>query len=335
VAAKELGYESVKKYRNRLHAARVKGFVAGKIQKKDEPAPIFPTFSDDDIPVEELIDNLEKRVVKKMAREREERWYPIMMPDDLPFANVIFGDPHMGTHCNWPQLRADVNTVAITPGMYGTNIGDLTDNWPLSGRLSRLWATNDMSTSTEWKLIKWFTQDAGIVWIAYVLGNHDHFSPGAYEKFSEICRNLVPVTDNEAKFILRTPNGSAFPHWVRHDFPGHSQFNTLHSLMRFLREKADVSRGTQILGVEGHKHNWAIHEEEVQHKGYFFTCARARGYKVADDYAVGLGYDNQEFGASIVYIMNPQAKSLAQATSIWKDVESGAEYLTWLRAKYQ
>ena len=305
----------------------------GPVVELAADAPTFPVFSDDDIPVEEIIASLEKRVVKKMAREVEERWYTINLPDDRPWAGLIWGDQHMGTHCNWPLLKAHVNIAKKTPGLYGISVGDLTDSWPLNGRLARLWADNDMSLSTEWKLIEWFT--SSVNFIAYVLGNHDTFNTNAIAMFHKICENIVPVSEGEAKFIVRTPNGSAFPIWVRHDFKGHSQFNSLHGMMRNLREKADVDRGVHILGVQGHKHHWAISEEEVPQKGYMFTAVRARGYKVCDPYAKQLGFVEQDYGASIVWVCNPQAKNLASMTSVWTDVEEGAAYLTWLRRRFK
>jgi len=106
-------------------------------------------------------------------------------------------------------------------------------------------------------------------------------------------------------------------------------------MMRVLREKADVERGTVVLGVQGHKHNAAVAEEEVPERGYFFKAVRARGYKVSDGYAKQLGFSDQEYGASLVYVCNPQAKNLAQMSSLWMDVEEGAEYLTWLRKRFK
>ena len=329
-AASQLGLKNVRSLRGRLY--RMKQSASRVVEKPDGPQ--FPTFSDDDLPVKEIIGHLSKRVVKKMAREKEERWYTIKMPDDLPWGGLIFGDQHMGTHCNWPLLQEHCEIARKTKGLYGISVGDLCDSWPLNGRLARLWADNDISLSTEWKLIEWFTQDAGITWLAYILGNHDTFNTNSLALFEKICKDLVPVHDGEAKFVVRTPNGAAFPIWVRHDFKGHSQFNALHGLMRNLREKADVERGMHILGVQGHRHHWAISSEEVPDKGYMFSAVRAQGYKVGDHYAKQLGFVEQDFGASIVYVCNPQARNLASQTSIWVDVQEGAEYLTWLRRKH-
>ena len=299
--------------------------------------PIFPTFTDDDIPTTEIIAHLSKRAEKKLSRQQEEQWFPIKMPDDRPFGLVVLGDPHLGTHANWPLLQEHVAILkkGAGNGLYAVNIGDTIDAWPISGRLARLWSENDISHSTEWKLVRWFFHESGIDWLVWLLGNHDNFPQNGAAMFKEISRNVVPVMDAEAKFVLTTPNGSAFPVWARHDFRGHSQFNTLHAAMRSMRERADVDRGCHILGVEGHKHQWAIHTEENPDRGYFFTVARARGYKIADDFAKNLDLSSQEYGASVVWVCNPQAKNLAQMNSIWPDVEEGAAYLTWLRKRFK
>ena len=153
--------------------------------------------------------------------------------------------------------------------------------------------------------------------------------------FKEISRNVVPVFDTEAKFIIWTPNGSCLPVIARHDFPGHSQFNTLHALMRYLRERVDVARGVHVVGMQGHKHQWAISEEEVAERGYFFSAIRAKGYKMPDDHTVHGNFTAQDYGASILTTYNPQAKNPAQALYIWRDVEEGAAYLTWLRKRFK
>lgn len=306
---------------------------------KDEPAktatvPEFPTFAEPDIEVEEIIDHLEKRVKRKIARDQQERWYPIKLPDNRPWAACVFGDLHMGTHCRWDLLREHTEICASTDGMLAVSVGDLCDAWPISGRLARMHAENDISESTEWKLIEWWTQKAGLTFLAYVLGNHDQFGNTAQRKlFERICKNLVPVHEDEAKFIVTTPNGMSWPFWVRHDFRGHSQFNSNHALGRALREQADVERGVHIFGIQGHKHHWALTHEEVPEKGYFFSAIRARGYKVSDGYAKRLGFSEQEFGASIVIVCDPQEKSLARRSQVFADVGAGADYLTWLRQR--
>ncbi len=92
-----------------------------------------------------------------------------------------------------------------------------------------------------------------------------------------------------------------FPIFARHDTPGHSQYNTLHGLMRYLRERVDVSRGVHVVGLEGHKHQYAHHNEENADRGYMLTAIRGKGYKMpADDHARNLNLSSQMYGAATV-----------------------------------
>ena len=309
-----------------------------------EPAtdgPTFPAFTDDDIHVDEIRAHLKKRVIKKLARHEEENWFQIKMPDSRPFAMCWVGDPHLGEHANWPVLEEHIAIWSKYAGakggcLYCVNAGDTIDNWPISGgRLARLWADRDVSTSTEWKLVRWFFHDAGIDWLVWLLGNHDTFNSNSAAMFKEISRNVVPVMDTEAKFVMTTPNGMVFPVHARHSFKGHSQYNDLHALDRFMNERSDVERGMHVLGVEGHKHSWALHEKENPDRGYFVTTGRARGYKVADDYAKQLGFNEQEFGASLTWVCNPQSPNLASRCQMFRDVAAGNDYLQFLRKKHK
>lgn len=303
---------------------------------KEEPRPEYPTFIDPNLPAEEIIAHLEAAGERKLKRKKQEKWFPVTMPSDDPFTIVFMGDPHLGTKTLWKQLRADCKTIASTRGMWAINAGDTVDHWPMNGRLVRLWAENDISMSTEWVLVDWFFHKAmPKKWLVWLLGNHDTFNTNSAAMFKEISQNVVPVFDTEALFILETPNKSAFPVIARHDFPGHSQYNTLHAIMRYLRERADVSRGLHILGLEGHKHQWARHDEENADRGYFFTAVRARGYKMPDDHVMHLNLASQEYAPSVAITYNPRARNLATMMMIHYDVQEAAEYLKWMRRRFR
>jgi hypothetical protein len=302
-----------------------------------EDKPEFPTWIDPQLPTPQVIAHLEAAGEQVLKRKKQEQWFPIKMPTDQPFSVVFMGDPHLGTKTLWRQLRTDCETITKTAGMWAINAGDTCDFWPLNGRLARLHAENDISTSTEWQLVKWFCYEAlGDSWLIWLMGNHDGFQANAKTLIREIAQHVVPVFDTEAKFVIYTPNKSAFPIVARHDFPGHSQYNTLHAIMRYLRERADVSRGLHVVGLEGHKHQWAAHEEENADRGYLFTAIRAKGYKMPlDDHAMHLNLSSQRFGASMVVTYNPQAKSLASMVEIRKDIQEAAEHLKWLRRRFK
>lgn len=289
--------------------------------------PKLPDLPDPDTPVEDTIAQLCARFQKKHARAQAERWMRIKMPDNRPFALCFWGDPHLdnpGT--NWPLLKDHVNIVASTDGMYSVCVGDLVDNWV--GRLMRLYAESDISVSTGWRLVRWFFQETNLKWLVTVLGNHDTWNQGGL-LIREIARNVVHVADTDARFILEAPNGTSWPIWVRHDFPGNSMWNSLHGM-----QKAAHMKEAAALYICGHLHNWALHEEESASRGHVYWLARARGYKWLDQHQAVLNHDAQAYGASIVAVCNPMAERLPQRMRCFPDVAEAADYLTYLRKQY-
>lgn len=296
------------------------------VGQEHRPKPELPAFPDDDIPTDELIDLMERRFTKRFERAKAERWFRVTMPDNQPFALCFFGDPHVDSNgCNWPLLREHIRTVSNTPGMYGANVGDLTDNWV--GRLQRLYADSDQSAGTGWKLAKWFLTESGVDWLVHVLGNHDQWNRGG-DLIRAFVGTKVPVLDDEARFILQTPNGTEYPIWVRHQFVGNSMWNTLHGMQRTAHTKEAAA-----LYICGHLHNWALHEEESASRGHVYWLARARGYKYLDAHQTALGHAAQEYGASIVAVFNPRATRLPQRLRCIPDVDEAADYLTYLRKR--
>ena len=302
-------------------------------QKKDEPE--YPTFTEPGLPAKEIRDHFKAAGERVMQRKKEENWFPIKLPTDDPYGICVFGDPHLGVKTLWQKLENDCETVKKTKGLWALNLGDTVDSWPVNGRLARLWSENPISLGVEWTLVRWFFHEAmPDKWLVWLLGNHDTFNTNGAAMFKEISRNVVPVMETEAKFVIWTPNKSHFPIIARHDFPGHSQFTTLHGIVRYLRERADVDRGVHVLGVEGHKHQWAIHEEEQADRGYLFTAIRAKGYKMPDEYTKTRNLAAQDYGESVVVTFNPRAKNLATQMMVHRDVGEGAAYLTWLRRRF-
>lgn len=297
------------------------------LRPSDERVPKLPELPDPELPVDETIDQLCSRFEKRHARAKAERWMRIQMPDDQPFALCFWGDPHLdnpGT--NWPLLKRHAEIVAEADGMYSVCVGDLVDNWV--GRLMRLYAESDISVSTGWRLVRWFFQEADLKWLITVLGNHDTWNQGGL-LLREIARNVVHVADSDARFVLEAPNGCSWPIWVRHNFNGHSMWNSVHGMQRAAHTKEAAA-----LYICGHLHNWALHEEESASRGHIYWLARARGYKWLDAHQTVLGHDAQDYGASIVAVCNPQASQMPGRMRCFPDVEEAAEFLRYLRAKH-
>ena len=292
----------------------------------DSKEPQVPDLPADDLPVEELIALQIKRFEKRSARAEAKRWIEIGMPDDRPFGLLWFGDPHVDDNgCNWSLLRAHCAAAANAESVYGCSVGDITNNWV--GRLTRLWADQDTSRATAQKFAKWLLLESGVRWLVWTLGNHDlWYGAELLKEYAAQAPQRLLMEDWGCQFQLRCPGGQAYRVWQSHNFPGNSMWNTLHGPQRAAHTK-DWSH----MYVCGDTHNWALHQEESASRQFTYWLIRTRGYKYLDSYGERLGHQSQREGASILTVVNPQAESLAAQLQCFADVETGLEYLAWLR----
>lgn len=285
----------------------------------------MPELPTDDIPVEEIIKQMSRRFEKRHEAHNAKKWMEFKVNSDLPIALCTFGDPHLDDDgCNWPLLLRDIELCKNTPGMYGMNIGDTTNNWV--GRLIKEYANQETSRGTAFKLVEWFFKDSGIKWLVMLLGNHDSWNFGS-ETLSRICENVCIMVDWRAQFKLKFSNGRECLIDAAHDHTGHSQWNSLHA-----QQKASTMGGIAHVYIAGHKHNWALAQNECPHTHRVYWLARARGYKHIDHYGENLGFGSQKAGSSVVIVIDPKAPDV-NMVRCFADVQEGADYLTWLRNK--
>lgn len=290
----------------------------------------FPNFPPDNVPIERVIDRLKEQSEIRRASYDAHTWFPVKVKDNTPIGIMWFGDPHVDDNgCDWNLLSRHVE-LCQEPGVYGANIGDTTNNW--IGRLVSQYAKQETSVSTARRLATWFLLDSGIKWMLNLLGNHDQWGDGS-AILSEIAKRhgtqKIIMHDWEARFSLNFPNGTEIRIWAAHDFPGDSQWNPLHGPVKAARFGPDVD-----LFVCGHKHNWGISQWELADKGTSPVMIRTRGYKFNDEYARRIGKQDQKAGASIFTIINPMGTTRESRIMAFVDVESGVEYLRWMRSKY-
>ena len=283
----------------------------------------LPEFPDEDISPMEILDHLSRRWEKKQEHEKAKRWFDIKIKSDQPFGLVVVGDPHLGTHCNIPLLRRDVKIMSSTPGIGCINIGDSTNNW--SGRLIGLYAEEDISRNTERKLARWFLEEAGIPWICWLHGNHDTM----HSEFSTYLKSInvqqIPMLDWQAQFKLVFP-GATIRVDAAHNHKGTSIYNKLQGQKRasLWGEEADIY-------VAGHHHTWAVSQEEDA-SGRGINLARARGYKWHDDFANRHGFVEENYGSSIMFVIDPKAAPNVRIKP-FADLAEGAEFLTWKQGR--
>ena len=319
--------------KNQSEAARILGLkrptFCNRLQRAEQLGLTTEEFTVPEMPpgdldVEELLDFGCRRFEERHALARAQKWIPIKIKLSGPIGICWFGDPHIDDNgCNLPLLRRDTRIVRDTEGMFGAHIGDTTNNW--IGRLMRLFADQDTSQETARKYAKWLLVDSGVPWLLWLMGNHDEWNNG-----SEILRGMnvkkVLMQDWRAQIKLVFPNGREARIDARHDFKGHSMWNSLHGL-----QKAAHMKEMAHLYIAGHTHNWALHKEESASREFVYWLARCRGYKFIDSFADKLGHASQQEGASIVSIFDPDAKTQGGFVQCFDDVEEGADFLRFKR----
>lgn len=302
---------------------RLKHPYAIELLERNEitPEPLPPP----DIPAEKIIDMMCERFEQRKQHDDGKKWRSFNVRDNKPIAICWFGDPHVDDNgCNWPLLKKHCKIVAETPGMYGANIGDSTNNWTF--RLMKEYANQDTSLETADRLIEWFFRDSGIKWLIMLLGNHDMWNDGG-RFIKKLCENICTMVDWRAQFKLVFPNGRECLIDAAHDHKGHSQWNALHG-----QQKASAMGGVAHLYIAGHRHNWALAQNECSETGRIYHLARVRGYKYIDHYATVNGFGSQNHGASIVTVIDPNADDM-NFIRCFADVQEGADFLTYLRQK--
>lgn len=292
-------------------------------ERLNKPVPTAPDLPDDDIPIGEIVNLMERRFTKRQEHADAKRWRKFTVPTDGPYALMLFGDPHVDDDgCNWPLLRSHCDLARETDHLYAVSIGDMTNNW--TGRLAKLYAEQETSFATAQKLVKWLLAESGVPWWLWIHGNHDQWSNGI-PLIEGMNVHHVVMQDWQAKVTLVSPNGHELRLWAAHNFKGHSQWNKLHGA-----QKAAQMQDWAHLYVAGHHHNWALHQEEHDFRNFVYWLARLRGYKFIDDYADHHGFGQQRYGASVVCVVDPEADKL-NALTCFADPHEGVEFLKWKR----
>ncbi len=317
-------FELVNLHGSLRRASRASGIPRDTISRRlrgYKPEPEIPQFPEDDLPTDELIDMMCRRFEKRQAYQNAVKWFPVKVNENKPIGLAFVGDPHVDDNgCNWPLLKRDCE-IMRQDGIYAVNIGDTENNW--GGRLLREYANQDTSKATSRKLAKWLLTESGVRWWLWLLGNHDNM--GDTGVLQAMNSHRIPMVDWEAQFKLCFP-GWECRIWAAHNFSGHSQWNTLHGPQKSAHLKEEAH-----LYICGHHHNWALHQEESGSRDFVYWLGRCRGYKFIDSYATKHGHQPQQYGATILAVINPLATREVNRVQCFADLEHGADYLGYLR----
>ena len=266
---------------------------------------------------------------------------PVKFSKDVVTGICVWGDPHLddgGT--NWDALmdlmdilkEFDADRGSIDP-IYSVNIGDSHNNWV--GRLSLRYSSEQkMSKSQVYKVIEKIITEVNFILL--LRGNHDMWQPSniQYDKMEWFAQGVGTLAmDWRANIDFQFPNGVSVNADFRHDFPGHSMYNSLHGL-----QKANLFNTDADIYVAGHRHNYAKSElPSTRYVNGFSAPAhllRVKGFKDIDSYADQGGFPRQDYGHAGLIVIDPLT-NLQNRIQIYSDIRYGANVIRLLNADYR
>lgn len=312
-------------------AARALGVTHTCVARILKAAAAPKPFEADDLPSElpsadELLARRSKQFARKAAAREARHLIPVRVTTRGPVGIAHFGDPHVdddGTDID--TLRRHVDVINATDGLFAGNVGDYSNNWV--GRLARLYGQQTTSAAEAWVLVEWLIR--AVRWLYLVGGNHDAWS-GAGDPIKWMAAQArVQYEAHGMRLGLTFPNGRVIRVNARHDFTGHSQWNTAHGPAKAVQ----MGWRDHILTC-GHLHTSGYNILRDPATGLISHALRVGSYKTHDRYAEEKGLPNATFTVCPVTIIRPQfADDDNRLITVFLEPETAAEFLTWLRKR--
>lgn len=262
---------------------------------------------------------------RRLRAARARRWRKVTVKIDGPFCLAALGDPHVDDPgCDFEALEADVSLLQKHRDIAcAINMGDLNNNWV--GRLARLYSKSEVTAREGWVLVEWLVN--AVPWLAVIIGNHD-LMHGDHMMAKALAENPGSFSEWEAQLELVPPRGASVRVHASHNFPGNSQWNKQHGLMK----AAQMSGAQADIYLAGHLHcgGYAVDEHKATNRIY--VVARCSGYKAIDDYAKVNGYGSSEHFRSVAVVVNPLAEGAARVQP-FGCLESALSFTRFLRKR--
>ena len=281
----------------------------------------------DELPTaDELLERRKKQYQRKARAKKARKLIGVRINMDGPIGIAHLGDPHLdddGTDIS--QVENDVDIINRTDGLFGGNVGDYSNNWV--GRIAHLHGQQTVSAAEAWVLVEWYIRS--VDWLYLIGGNHDAWS-GAGDPLKWISRQQKAMLEpNGARMGLEFPNGRVVRINARHNWPGHSQWNPAHGVAK----AAQMGHADHVLTC-GHTHVSGYQMVKQPTDGLVSHAIQVASYKIYDRYAEERALRDQAIFNAPVTVIDPRyADDDKRLVTFLPDLESGADYLTWLRQR--
>lgn len=297
-----------------------------KPSRKSKEAAI-PALPNPGLTAEEVVADRILRFERLQEFEEARKLIPVTMGENRPMGILFFGDPHLdnpGT--NLKLVKDHALLVRGTPGLYGANVGDTTDNW--IGRLERLYASSSVTKEEGLLLAEWFIQLVRD-WLFIIKGNHDMWS-GANDPLDWIAHLAKAfIQDAEARVALRFPNGREVRINARHEHKGKSMYNTAHGPLKQLH----MGKRDHV-AISGHTHESGYSILKDGNSGITMHAVKVASYKTYDHYARTEGFADQAVSPCVLLTIDPRLpENHPDLVKQFWDPHEGAAYLNHLRSK--
>jgi hypothetical protein len=217
---------------------------------------------------------VERRVSKVLAN----RW-PVIKRPKGPFVVAHFTDPHIDDDATpLHLLEADIRASRDLGAVICLG-GDIVNNWPMAGRLAKLWAEQACTKADALLRIDYLLDlmrpDA------VTLGNHEEMNP----YLADLIRRQIPkgavFGDWTANFVVQAAGGRPLRAILSHKFQkGSSYFHPHHGVLREGHEGEEAD-----LYMEGHLHIGGHMTRVLPERGHMFLAVASAGYKIVDKFA--------------------------------------------------
>ena len=309
-----------------------RGTAAAPVSDAGKPVSL-PSLPEYEEPIEELLERAMRHNERVAAFTVAKKLIDVRVNTPGPIGIVGLPDPHLNnTGTLLREAMRHAYLIRDTEGLFAVGVGDWLDNF-IIGRLERERRKDIMTHSDAGRIQEHFVLSMADKLLAAVGGNHNDWveSLGGTDVLKGLFKQagLAAIYDtDEVRVRINLPDGSTFTHLVRHIFPGHSKYNSMHGILAWM---LDRWQGEDVLwGGHIHSAGSMSIEREWEGKSRVVRGVQLAAYKDVDGYAKKGGFRrNVPFLVPMV-IHDPETGK----SHLFEDFDYGLRVLNTMRHEW-
>lgn len=251
---------------------------------------VAPKPDEDDI--EAYFATLEQAGEAKAGLSRTQQSTTFRPDDRLPIGVAFTSDWHVGAGgVDYARLRADLEAIRDTDGLYAIHLGDVLENTKPQGKSGpALWSALFSSPDDQIRYAVSRARLAAGKWVAICQGNHDAWDGrwAGIDRLPALAEDLgCAYFTEKGGTVLIEHGGHRYCVVVKHQWRGQATINKSNSQRRAWDEWPWEWQAADVIAL-GHTHEPLC--ETVQRRGEPVVYLRAGTYKTKDDYGERLGF---------------------------------------------